>query len=107
MARRTGRGSGGRELERVLVEVGPALAWEDRADLAAAVRTEIERRGTVVRPARLPVISAIRRPAARSIRLFPQASWPTAVAVAAAVVVLATGVLAISPSARHAVAGWL
>jgi hypothetical protein len=100
-----GRGIGDRELERVLVEVASAVAWAEPGDLAAAVRAGIERREVepaAVRPAPRRVLAPFRRP----IRV-PAPSWRAAVAVAAAVVVLATGALAISPSARHAVADWL
>lgn len=90
------------DLERALVEIGARLE-APTVDLVHAVGRRIRSAGPA--PARVirfrrPVVS--RRPS-RPFGL----TWRSVAAAAAAVVVLVTGILTFSPSARRAVAGWL
>ncbi len=87
------------DLERTLMEVGAHLADPPAADLAVAVGRRLEREASAgARPGRL----RIRRPVLRA-----RFDWRVAAAVAAAVAILAAGILVASPGVRRAVAGWL
>lgn len=99
-------------LEALLVEVGPLLAYPPTGDLSGAVvarlrlapRSQAEpfsaRLGAWLglrrRPARVPGAAWGRRPA-----------WGLVAATLAVFVLAGSAALALSPAARHAVAGWL
>jgi hypothetical protein len=99
------------ELEGRLRDLGPLLAVPPPevagVELAAAVRARL-----LAQPpranVRLGVARLVRRPPDRPVvRAGASEGWRRAVAVAAAVAVLAAGVVVFSPAAREAVAGWL
>lgn len=93
----------GRDVERALTEVASTLDWPADAEVAAAVgirlRMETQpvglRRGT--RSAGRRVLRPIRS---------ERSPWQLAAAAAVAALVLFSAVLAVSPGARKAVAGW-
>src|SRR5437773_8244658 len=90
------------DLEGALRLVGQELDYPPAADLAPLVRAAVERE-----PHRRPLFRMPRLglPVLRPPAVFRPA-WQAVVAVALAFAVLLSGVLAASPGARHAVAGW-
>jgi len=93
--------AGGRDLEGLLLLVGAGLDYPD-VDLVPAVRAAVEREPRRRAVFRLP---RLRLPVLRPPAVFRPA-WQAVVATAVAFALLLTGVLAASPGARHAVAGW-
>jgi hypothetical protein len=93
-----------RDVERVLTELASTLDWPAEVEVAAAV-------GNRLRMETLPVglRRRTRSPVRRVLRpIRPERSpWQLAAAAAVAALVLFSAVLAVSPGARKAVAGWL
>jgi hypothetical protein len=94
--------SRGADLEGVLLLVGRELDYPPATDLAPLVRGAVERE-----PHRRPLfrLPRLRLPVLRPPAVFRPA-WQAVVAAVVAFAVLLSGVLASSPGARHAVAGW-
>jgi hypothetical protein len=98
VAERPGSGATfqGEALERALAGVRDLVAYPVTPDLATAVRSSLEH---VQRP-RLTVLPGALRPVIRP-------AWHRVVAAAAAAILMFSGVLALSPTTRRAVANFL
>ncbi len=95
----------GPDLERALLAIGERLAYPDPSEVATFVfRRLSEERPSLTSVPRGRARRAILRPVARPRTGY---TWQRVVAVAAAVVVLAGGLIAFSPGARRAVADFL
>ncbi|HEX2088790.1 MAG TPA: hypothetical protein VHI54_02485 [Actinomycetota bacterium] len=96
-------GVSGRDVERVLTEVGSVLDWPTEVDLAVAVGNRLK---AEAQPAGLRSrIGGVWRDAFRPIRS-ERSRWQLAAAAAVAALVLFSAVLALSSGARTAVAEW-
>jgi len=93
------------DLERGLAQAAPFVAYPDVGDLSGLVARRI-RETPVPGPRRwaMPSLRDPLRPAARPIL---QPVWLKAAVAFAVAVVMLTGTLVFSPTARHALAGWL
>jgi hypothetical protein len=90
------------ELQAALAEVGRGLDWPPEPDISVTVGERLRRES----PARPPSwFRGPRRRMVRPIRSRPPA-WRLVAAAIVAAVVLFSAVLAVSPGARKAVAGW-
>src|SRR5690349_18059456 len=99
------QGATAEDLERALVEVAPLVAYPDMSDLSGLVARRI--REVPVPTARRrtrPNLRALLRPVPRPVL---QPACVKAAVVVALVVMVFTGTLVLSPTARRAVAGWL
>src|SRR5947207_15592531 len=90
------------DLEGALLRVGQELDYPPMADISPLVRATVERE-----PHRRPLFRMphLGLPVLRPPAVFRPA-WQAVVAAVVAIAVLLSGVLAASPGARHAVAGW-
>src|SRR2546427_10895618 len=95
----------GPDLELALVAIGERLAYPDPSEVVTFVSQRLlEERPSLPSIPRVRARRALMRPVVRPKRGY---AWQRVVAVAAAVVVLAGGLLAFSPGARQAVADFL
>ncbi|TMK96510.1 MAG: hypothetical protein E6G40_11435 [Actinobacteria bacterium] len=93
------------DLERALAQAASFVAYPEVGDLSGVVARRI-REAPALAPRRraLPSLRELFRPAARPIL---QPAWLKAAVAVAVAVAMFTGTLVLSPTARHAVAGWL
>ena len=92
------------DLEQALAQAAPFVAYPETGDLSGVVARRIREVPVATRRWALPSLRELLRPAARPIL---QPAWMKAAVALAVAVVMFTGTLVFSPSARHAVAGWL
>ena len=98
------RGATIEDLEQALAQAAPFVAFPETGDLSGVVARRIREVPLPTRRWALPSLRELLRPAARPIL---QPAWLKATVALAVAVMMFTGTLVFSPSARHAVAGWL
>jgi hypothetical protein len=88
------------DLGRVLLAAGSSVDYPEMPDLSGLVAARLREAQPARRPARALRLRPLLRPVFRPL-------WQRVAVAAAIVVLLTSGTVLVSPSARHAVAGWL